>query len=225
VFNKKFGPGSILKGVLLDDKPSIIEKIKMLAKDVETEGKKQGYEKAANEYKEAFRSIELEYKEAKELIDSQKNSYGSESGLLIGKLTALEKQKKKLERQVEQKTKDVSAKYDIPIGDINMSFASNRLITTGLPSVSILGLIYSSLDLIYSYKEKKMWKAEQLGYSEAKKMYEEKIQRLKKNFYDLKKKGSAERQKLLGLISDLFNAIAEEQMKIADLKILLKGDK
>ena len=82
-------------------------------------------------------------------------------------------------------------------------------------------VIVDILGLIYNHKEKKLRKAELRGYAEARELYEEKIARLKKNLLELTSKGSKEIQELFDMINDLFDAISEEQMKIAELKILL----
>ncbi len=217
LFGGGFGGGFGRKpfgGRLLDKGPSIVEKVDMLFKDVETEGKKQGYERAAKEYGKAFKAIEDEYKATKELIENQKKSYDSKSEALISKLENLEKQKEELENQVKRKTKGVSTKYNIPTGDVTKSLAAGTLLVGGPAIVDILGLIYN-------HKEKKLREAEQRGYAEARKLYEKKIARLKKKLLELKNKGSKEIQKLLDMINDLFDAISEEQMKIAELKILL----
>lgn len=192
---------------------SAAEKDDILFKDVEIAGKEQGYKKAANEYEKAFREIESEYKVTKELIESQKNLYDEKSDILIEKLSALEKMEAELERQVERKTKDVSIKYNIPNSSV-CQFSTSGTMESATSLVGILGLINS-------HKEKKLMEAEQRGYIEAKELYDEKIERLKKDLYELKKKGSVDIQKLLDMISDLFDDIADEQMKIADLKILL----
>lgn len=118
-----------------------------------------------------------------------------------------------MEEQLERKTKAVSVKYNIPIGEVRRFAATGSLISI----TSTLGI----LDLIYSYKEKKLRKAEQAGYLEAKELYEEKIAKMKNDLQEIKKKGNADIKNLLDMISDLFDAIAEEQMNIADLKILL----
>lgn len=215
IFGKGFRGGFFsgpITGVF-DDGPSLIEKVDMLFKDVETEGKKQGYKKAASEYEKAFRIIEAEYKETKELIESQKNSYSKQSDILIEKLSKLERQRSELEKQVELKSTEVSKKYDIPIEDVRKSVASGALIM-GTPMFDILGLIYR-------HKEKKLKEAEQRGYIEAKDLYEKKICDLKNKLSNLKKKGHDEIRELLDMISELFDAITEERMKIADLKILL----
>lgn len=214
---KGFGTGPIIKGPfgrdIFDKGPSITEKIDMLFKDVETEGKKQGYKRAASEYEKVFRVIENEYKQTKELIQSQKSNYGNQSEKLIARLSELEKQKKSLEEQLERKTKAVSVKYNIPIGEVRRFAATGSLMSI----TSTLGI----LDLTYSYKEKKLRKAEQAGYLEAKELYEEKIAKMKNDLQEIKKKGNADIKNLFDMISDLFDAIAEEQMNIADLKILL----
>ena len=55
----------------------------------------------------------------------------------------------------------------------------------------------------------------------AKKIYEEKIGKLKKELEELKRKGSAEIQEMSNMIIEILDAIADEQMKIAELEILL----
>lgn len=70
-------------------------------------------------------------------------------------------------------------------------------------------------------KVKKLLEAERDGYLEAKKLYEEKIGKLKKELEELKRKGSAEIQEMSNMIIEILDAIADEQMKIAELKILL----
>lgn len=85
--------------------PSILEKVDMLFTDVETEGKKQGYEKASKEYEQIFRQIENRYKETKKLIESQKNVYGDQYDKLIDKLADLENERDSLQKQVDNKAK------------------------------------------------------------------------------------------------------------------------
>ena len=202
--------------------PSITEKIDMLFKDVETEGKTQGYKRAASEYEKSFRAIENEYKHAKELIQSQKSNYGNSSEKFIVKLSELEKQKKSLEEQVERKMKAFSVKNDIPIGGVRGAFAAANTFSNVLPTNPTIPNT-SLLDLIYIHKKNKLTKVEQTGYLEARELYEEKISRMKKDLQELQKNGNADIKKLLDMISDLFDAIAEEQMKIANLNILLQA--
>jgi len=217
LFNKKSGITSSLGGLvfrsIFDNGPSTTDKVDMLFTDVETDGKKKGYSRAAEEYGKVFRSIESEYKQAKELIESQKNMYDAQSDALIEKLEALEKQKSRLENQVKQKTKAVSEKYDIPVSQVQGSLAAGTLIA-GPATVDILGMIYR-------HKEKKLREAEHRGYLEAKDLYEAKIDKLKKELAELRNRGSAEIEKMTSMISEILAVIADEQMKIAELKILL----
>lgn len=198
--------------------PDIIDKVEMLFTDVEKEGKKKGYSRAAEEYGKVFRSIESEYKQAKELIESQKNMYDMQSDALIEKLEALEKQKRRLENQVEQKTKAVSEKYDISVSQVKEGLNSSTGLIASEPWGSPGSIL---LDIAYDHKVKKLREAERDGYLEAKKLYEEKIGKLKKELEELKRKGSAEIQEMSNMIIEILDAIADEQMKIAELKILL----
>lgn len=227
--------------------PDIIDKVDMLFTDAKEEGKKRGYSRAAEEYGKVFRSIESEYKQAKELIESQKNMYDIQSDALIEKLEELEKQKRRLENEVEQKTKAVFEKYDISVSQVKRGLNSAVDLTAPEsvekghnpaavldPAAVLVGLIVSEsrilrerdssgsiLDMVYDYKVKKLLSAELDGYLKAKKVYEEKIGKLKKELEELKRKGSAEIQEMSNMIIEILDAIADEQMKIAELKILL----
>lgn len=219
LFDKKgfwgggIGPVGNPLGNIFNNEPSFIDKVDMLLTDVETEGKKKGYSRASEEYGKVFRSIENEYKQAKELIESQKNMYDARSEALIEKLEALENEKRRLENQVKQKTNAVSEKYDIPVSQVQGSLATGTFIT-GPTTVDLLGMIYR-------HKEKKLREAEQRGYSEAKELYETKIDNLKTEFAELRSNGSADIKKLVSMISEILDAIADEQMNIAELEILL----
>lgn len=195
-------------------KPSIIDAIDAVITDVETEGKKEGYEQAAKEYEKVFKKIEKEYKETKNLIIAQKNKYDAKSEALIEKLNSLETKKAKLEEQLRTKTKEVSGKYNISTGDITKSLASGSVVEDTLSASALFGLVVA-------VRKKQQIEAKQRGYCEAKELYEEKIEKLQKDLQELKKKGSKEIGELLDLISDILEVISEKQMKVAELEILL----
>lgn len=205
---------------IFDNGLSTKEKIEVLFTDVETKGKKQGYDRAAKEYGAAYRKIERDFKETKELIENQKNTYGDQAYQFIERLEELEKQKKALQDEVNFKANA----YNIPARKIRGFTAARTLggirgagtfLVEGSTTIAILGMIYS-------YKEKKLRQAEQRGYAEAKELYETKIQELKEELRRLKEKGNSEIKMLLNQISQILDAIAEEEMQIAELKILLK---
>ena len=110
--------GGLFGSGLYDDGPNVIEKVEMLFTDVETEGKKQGYDSAAREYGKVYRDIENEFLETKKIIEQQKNSYDNKADSLISKLESLEREKGNLEKQVNDKAKEVSRRFDIPVGDV-----------------------------------------------------------------------------------------------------------
>lgn len=201
-------------GSIFDKGPGLVDKVDMLFKDVETEGKKQGYDRAAKEYGKVYREIEKDYKEAKALIEEQKKNYDIKADELIAKLEMLEEKKARLEKQVDQKTKEVSRKFNIPVGDVKASVMGGRSIFTDYPQIDLLGIIYS-------HKERKLRKAEQEGYMEARELYERKIEKLKSELRRLKENGDRDIKKLISMIDEIYEAIADEQMKIAELKILL----
>lgn len=217
LFKSEFpiGPGEIFEPSSKSrSNPGIGEKIEMLFTDVETEGKKRGYDRASREYAEAYRKIEKEFSETMNLIENQKNTYGRQAYQFIEHLEELEKEREYLKNLINSKVKDVSKKYHISESKIMDSVSSGTLLYDGPGRIGLL-------DIIYSYKEKKLREAEQRGYAEAKELYESKIQNLKDELKRLKEKGDSEIRTLLHQISQILDAIAEEEMKIAELKILL----
>lgn len=241
IFNKGIFNGLFDMDEPFWKKPSIIDTV------VEEEGKKAGYSRAAEEYGKAFKFIESEYKWVKELIELQKNMYDMQSDALIEKLEALENQKDRFQNRVEQKNKDVydvqidalirkmkvlenekrrlqyqteqkikevSEKYGISVSQLQRAFITGNII-----EFVLITLIQTKSILID--KIKKYIVAELIGYLEAKKIYEEKIGKLTKELEELRRKGSAEIQEMSNMIIEILDAIADEQMKIAELKILL----
>ncbi|WP_346684830.1 hypothetical protein [Megamonas hypermegale] len=214
-FNKKYGVGlfdNIFTNKSNINEPNIIDKIDMIFTDVETEGKKKGYSRAAKEYEKVFCYIEEEYNKVKNIMENQKDIYGTKSDILIQKLEELEKKRQNLENQVEEKIEAVSKKYGISTSQVRTSIINGNII---MSSGSIL-------DIIYRYKEKKYREAEQRGYLEAKKLYEDKINELRKKRINLKKEGYNEICGLKNMIKEILDKIIDEQMKIAELEILLQ---
>ena len=202
------GLGSRNGGIL-----DTLEKIDTILTDVDNEGEKRGYERAAAEYDAAFERIENEYLTAKKLLEQKMANKDAEASRLISKLQQLEEDKKNLERRVREKTKQVSTKYDIPVSSVSQSLASGTLLMGGT----------GVLDLIYRYKSKKLKEAEEKGYAEARRLYKKKIRELKDNLELLKKKGDAELQELASLITDAIKEISDAETKIAELEIVLNS--
>ncbi len=176
--------------------------------DVETEGKKRGYNKAVKEYEPIFREIENQYYETKKTIEEEKNNYGLKSDRLITRLEELEKEKDALQRAVNERLEKLSKEYNIPVGKLSGSLALGG---------NTLGL----LGILLSYSDRKLKKSEEQGYIDAKELYEEKISRLKRDLNALKNKGAREINDLVNLISEVHSEIAENKMRIAQLQIMM----
>ena len=108
-----------------------LEKLDTVLMDVDTEGEKRGYERAAAEYDAAYVRIENEYLTAKNLLEQLITSKDTEATRLISKLQKLEEDKRILERKVHEKTKQVSNKYNIPVSSITQSLVSGTLLIGG----------------------------------------------------------------------------------------------
>ncbi|CVI73583.1 hypothetical protein BN3660_03172 [Eubacteriaceae bacterium CHKCI004] len=206
------------KKELNDNKTGLLKKVNMLFTDVEKEGKKEGYTKAAAEYEQAFCAIESEYKETMELVEYKKNIYSIQVDVLIDRLEELKCQKANLMKQVMKKTKDVSIKYNIPLsqGLGASGLMSSAVVMNHIPITTI-----EVLNLVYKHKERKFLEAKRKGYLEAKELYETKIEKLKQDLIELKNKGNDDTQKLYKMINEILDEIAKEQMMIAELQILL----
>jgi len=204
--------GGDFMGGLFDDRPILEDKIKMLLTDVETEGEKRGYEKASKEYDVAYKEIEKQFKETEAFFENQKNIYDYQANQLLDYLEILEKKHEYLEKQVELKTNAVSMKYSIPIDIIKRSMAEGSLFTGVYHTVDIL-------DLIYSYKEKKLRQAEQKGYEEARILFDKKLQKLKDELKKLKEHGDREIDTLSKTNSQIRGDIFELEIKNSVLEI------
>lgn len=219
-FNTKLRDAD-LKNIIKNDlyinkeKTNFLDKVNIVFIDVELEGKKHGYEKASKEYEPIFLKIEKLYKETETLIKFEKIFYGNQSEKLIDKLFDLENERDALKMRANEKAEKVSKDYNINIDNLNLAMMNGTLLN---PSYT-----FGIIDIIYRYKEKKMQKAEQNGYLEAKVIYEEKIKKLQNELDRLKKSGDDEIRKLLDLISDVLKEIVNVQTSIAELKILIEG--
>lgn len=191
-----------------------LEKIGLLFTDVEMEGQKRGYERAAVEYEEAFARIEEEYRETKRVLEAEIYKKGAKVDRLIAKLHELELRRDALKEQVKCQAQQVSKRYNIPLQKVSQAAATGTLIVGGSS--------FDLLDIICAKKEKKLKEAEERGYREARSEYRKKIDDLKTNLNRLIVKGESELAELTNLIKDVIDEIEREETKIAELKVLMK---
>lgn len=214
--NTKLKEVDFKKNIYLNkEKVNFLDKINIIFTDVEIEGKKKGYEKASKEYELIFLKLENQYRETERLINIEKNFYGNKSQNLIDKLSDLENERDALKMRVNHQVDKISKYYNVSSASIGLSMMNGTLL---IPNSN-----FGVIDIIYRYKDKKMKKAEQYGYLEAKAIYEEKIKKLQNELIILKESGNYEIRKLVDLISDVLKEIVNIQTSITELKILIEG--
>lgn len=197
-------------------KRNTISKFKiLLIDDVEAEGKKIGFEKAAKKYEAIYRELEIKYQETKSILETQRDSFDNVMNKLICKLQLLEKEKESLEELVKNNIDIFSEKYNISPSNVKSILGTGSLfIPKAIISIGIL-------DIICSNKERKLKKAENEGYLEAREIYEKKIKELHDKYILLKNKGNEDIKKLIDLLVDVCDEIADNQIKIIELKLSL----
>ncbi len=198
-----------------EPEPSASDKIKTIFNDTKTDGRKTGYARAAKEYKIAYKSMESEYEKYKKFLEEKKDEYNSQATSFIDELELLKKKKTQLETEVEQAKRKCASENSISIADLNKRLSSNYSIA---PTNSDMPNL---IDLLYSVKERQRLNAEKEGYIEAKAVFEQKLDSLKKELEALKVKGNIELNEFIDLLNDLMTGIAKEKAKLAELKAMM----
>lgn len=188
--------------------------VNVLFCDPEDEGKKAGYDRAAGEYAKVFDELKREHQKIMDQIKAQRNNYNAKNDALIERLEQLEKKRDQLKIKAHNKEESVSKKYDIPIETVHSSAVTGDIFGGGLFTVNIF-------ELVYNYKKDKYMKAKHEGYLEARKLYVEKIKKLKQELRDEKQKGYTQIQNLIDMMSEVFEEISNVQLEIVGLELLL----
>lgn len=204
----------------------------MLTCDPETDGKKQGYNRAAKEYTYAYRSIKKEFNVAKEVFEEHRANLDCETERFINLQEDLEIKRKKLEKEVERKAEEVSHTSGVALSSVKSAIKSGGILPTSSaiaggalaanPLVAGVCCAPSLLEIICAAKKRKMAKYEQIGYEEAKELYEKKIDKLKEELEILKEKASGEELRMSNLIDRIMSQIIQDRTTIAELKIIMK---
>lgn len=196
--------------------PNIIDMIGFVGtvlSDPETDGKKDGYVRAAKEYEPIYQGLKKEYDSAILEIQRQKQNFDIESDAQIGYLAQLEKKRDSLQEQFNYKVKQTSSKHGIPVPSL-MGSLSNACV--------VRDTSWDMMRLITDSKLRKRKEAEKAGYSEAKKLYEGKLKSLRDKLEQEKVNGNKKLKDYSELITKVLNEIEDTQMKIADLEIVLQ---
>ena len=199
-------------------KPSIfdvIDFVDAVTSDPETDGKKDGYERAANEYEPIYQELKKEYDSAILEIQRQKRNYDVESDAKIGYLAQLEKKRDSLQERVNYKAKQVASEHGVSVSSLMGSFSSAGVVRD---------TSWDMMRFITDSRMRKRKEAEKAGYSEAKRLYEEKLKSLRDKLEQEKSNASRQLRDYAELISKVLAEIEDTQMKIADLEIVLQED-
>lgn len=202
-------------------KRTLFEKIDLLFTDVETEGKKQGYEKAASIYTRTLENLKMQ----SELLNFKVENLDIERKLDVAFLEQKKKERADLKAQRDRLVSSVSYSTGVSVETINMRFASGCGIIGNSPTTCG----FSILDIICDVKERKLKEAIAKGYAEAKEIFGSKIKAEQEELeklsyeYDIKSKNVENwKQKFEPIINKVQLEINKLLIEIAELSIVEK---
>ena len=204
--------------ILLGKRNSLSDKVKMAFTDTKAKGEKKGYEKAVKQYDDVLKKAEKFYNEIEEIVRKKKGFYQEQSKRLSDMLIVVQYEKKQLENELDLKKDEISEKYNIPLEKLKIE----KIVDNALNNALVVVPPLYWLNLVYNYKENRIYKAEMEGYKEAQNLYRTKILNIKNDLRELQKEVDATLQEILEQIVDLVILITSEQMEIAELKMALE---
>ena len=204
--------------ILFGKRNSLSDKVKMAFTDTKAQGEKKGYEKAVKQYDDVLKKAEKFYNEIEEIVRKKKGFYQEQSKRLSDMLIVVQYEKKQLENELDLKKDEISEKYNIPLEKLKIE----KIVDNALNNALVVVPPLYWLNLVYNYKENRIYKAEMEGYKEAQNLYRTKILNIKNDLRELQKEVDATLQEILEQIVDLVILITSEQMEIAELKMALE---
>lgn len=172
------------------------EAIEASMKDPVIEGKKRGYQQAAEEFEKVYNELKIEYDNAKKLFERQIKQKDKELDTYISVLTILESEKEKW----EQELKEQETRLDVTVN------------TSG-------GFIYFDFKSFIK-NHPKFDQAKIEGYNEAKALYKRKLSYLKGKLKKLQKEADAAIVEHQALIAMTLSEITKIRMAIAEMKLI-----
>lgn len=163
--------------------------------DGETNAKKAGYKRAAEEYGVVYEELKSEYAEAQQILGAEYADRKNYIDKLNNKLQWLEDEEQRLKLEISMRKAEHNS------GTLNGSVAGGFVFWNGIL---------------------KMFEAEQQGYNEAKELYMEKIEELQTKLQRIEIKSSRINSELDDVVDNYLRAIQEKQFDIANLKMKLQ---
>lgn len=204
--------------ILFGKRNSLSDKVKMAFTDTKAKGEKKGYEKAVKQYDDVLKKAEKFYNEIEDIVRKKKGFYQEQSKRLSDMLIVVQYEKKQLENELDLKKDEISEKYNIPLEKLKIE----KIVDNALNNALVVVPPLYWLNLVYNYKENRIYKAEMEGYKEAQNLYRTKILNIKNDLRELQKEVDATLQEILEQIVDQVILITSEQMEIAELKMALE---
>ena len=194
----------------------VVKTVEALTTDQKTEGKKEGYDDAAQEYEPIYRELEAKYDSLISNIEREKQSFDSRSEVSLAELERLEKERDNLKERLNDKVNTASSSFHVSSSTIFSALNSGSSAFYMSPVFN-----YSILDGIIEYKEKERREARRKGYLEAKRLYEEKIQKLKNHFEEVKANASRQLKQYAEDMGAILEEIHRVKIQIADLELAM----
>lgn len=204
--------------ILFGKRNSLSDKVKMAFTDTKAKGEKKGYEKAVKQYDDVLKKAEKFYNEIEDIVRKKKGFYQEQSKRLSDMLIVVQYEKKQLENELDLKKDEISEKYNIPLEKLKIE----KIVDNALNNALVVVPPLYWLNLVYNYKENRIYKAEMEGYKKAQNLYRTKILNIKNDLRELQKEVDATLQEILEQIVDQVILITSEQMEIAELKMALE---
>lgn len=219
-FPKKKKPGDII-GVPSDPLSDMVKTtykvVKEVVSDPETEGKKEGYKRAAQVYEPIYQSMKTHYHDVIQSLKKEMRHSDTISLNLIHKLKSLEMKRDQLKQELAMQQQRTARKMHISTGNLKTlsgpSFSWSNNTSYGL---------FSDFDLLDWIHNKRRAPYEKQGYAEAEALYKEKMQQLNEIFEQERANLQNKRKEYSSLILDILNEIAGIKKEIADLQLCEK---
>lgn len=184
-------------------------------KDMTTEGKKSGYERASKEYQKVYADLEQRYIQVINRLEKSK-SLTPRGKKLADELSLLEKKEEDLEYQIDRGLDEVEKRTSISKSKIKELLQSKAsIVNPAMLEILILLSVHNKI------KERQYIKAEQKGYEEAKREHTAKVKKFEDKLTLLIEKSEVENRNIISSIATLLYDISEKYTRIAELRIIL----
>lgn len=196
--NKKYDWAIGKKGLSMIAGIGVVSKeiIGASMKDPVIEGKKRGYQQAAEEFEVMYKELKREYEEAKKLFKQQLLQKDKQLNEHIIVLEKLESQKNKLEKELHNQAEGLNIDVSAGVGTLYFDFEN----------------------ILKNHPE--FDKAKIDGYNEAKIIYKKKLSALKGQLRRLKNEADETICNQRKLITETLSEIAKMKMVITEMNLI-----